>query len=339
MSKIAVLGAGSWGITLAQLLADSENQIVLWEFDPVIAEKLLKERELPSKLPGIKIPESIEITADISNAIRNSFMVLVAVPSQSVRQTCESMVKAKWESSDIICCASKGLEISTHYRMSQIFKEVIGEETADHYCVFSGPTHAEEVSQHCPTSIVAASENREVAQKVQEIFMRPYFRVYTDDDVTGVELGGSLKNVIAIAAGTVNKMGLGDNAMAALITRGLAEITRVGIKMGARPYTFAGLSGLGDLIVTCNSRHSRNRKFGELIGMGKTTEEALEEIGMVVEGIGTARSAKYLKEKYAVELPISDQVSEVLFGGKDPRQAVGDLMRRDAKAEVEIQLM
>ena len=339
MSKIAVLGAGSWGITLARLLADSENQIVLWEFDPAIAEKLRSERELPKKLPDIKIPEHIDITSDITDAITDCFMVLVVVPSQNIRQMLESIVKAKWQSDSIICCASKGLEISTHYRMSQVFKEVIGKDISDRYCILSGPTHAEEVSRKCPTSIVAASENWSVAEKVQEILMRPYFRVYTYDDVIGVELGGAIKNVIAIAAGTASAMGLGDNAMAALITRALAEITRIGVKIGARPQTFAGLSGLGDLVVTCNSRHSRNRRFGELIGKGKSTEEALEEIGMVVEGISTARSTKYLEEKYSVELPISDQIFQVLFEGKDPKQAVGDLMQRDAKVEVENQLM
>ncbi len=328
--KICVLGAGSWGIALSAHLHRAGHDIRLWEHDPAKAEELRQTRENKVLLPGVLLPVDIQITSSMEEVLEGREGVVLAVPSHVVRTTVQKAVFS-WPQSAWVVCATKGLEEDSHLRMSQVLKEYVKNEHL--ISVLSGPSHAEEVSRKMPTTIVASSTNQALAHTVQGVFHSDYFRVYTSPDVIGVELGGSLKNVIAIAAGISDGLGLGDNSKAALMTRGLHEITRLGVALGAQPPTFAGLAGMGDLIVTCCSRHSRNRLLGEKIGKGTTLQQALKEMVMVAEGIKTSHAAVELAQGAQIEVPITQEVYSVLFEGKSAREAVKSLLARSAKSE------
>lgn len=329
MAKISILGAGSWGTALAVLLYNNGHQVLLWSALTEEVSMLREKREQTSKLPGVRLSEEIEITSDLERALREADVAVLAVPSPFTRSTASQMAPFVREGQKIVNVA-KGVEEKTLMTLSDIIEEEIPQADV---AVLSGPSHAEEVGKGIPTTCVVSAGTRETAEYLQSIFMSPVFRVYTTPDMLGVELGGSLKNVIALAAGIADGLGYGDNTKAALITRGIAEIARLGEKMGARRETFYGLSGMGDLIVTCASIHSRNRKAGYLIGQGKTMEEAMKEVKMVVEGVYSARAARELAEKYEVEMPVITEVNRVLFEGKSAAEAVMDLMLRDKKVE------
>ena len=330
MAKISVMGAGSWGTALAILLNNNGHQVILWSALGDEVALLCEKRENPAKLPGVKIPEGILITRDEKLAMDQPDVVILAVPSPFTRSTSKRLAPYVRQG-QIIVNVAKGVEEKTLMTLSEIIEQEI---PCANVCVLSGPSHAEEVSRGLPTTCVVSSHKRATAEYLQEIFMSPVFRVYTTPDILGVELGGALKNVIALAAGTADGLGYGDNTKAALITRGIAEIGRLGVKMGAKAETFAGLSGIGDLIVTCASVHSRNRKAGYLMGKGYTMKQAMDEVKMVVEGVYSAKAAKELAEKYEVEMPIVDEVNKILFEDKPAADAVIDLMLRDKKVEI-----
>ncbi|MCL2219044.1 MAG: NAD(P)-dependent glycerol-3-phosphate dehydrogenase [Chitinispirillia bacterium] len=335
--NIGILGAGSWGIALAVLLHGKGHMLTMWEYSPEAARLLNEQRELPTKLPGIIIPKEVAITNDICELLTFSEVVLCVVPSQTMRQTLKgAAAKTPQEALDKIkgwIMASKGIETGTLELMTDVLTDEIPGLRPDRCAVLSGPSHAEEVSRGIPTTIVAASENQMLAQLIQENFSTTTFRVYTNDDMRGVELAASIKNVIAVAAGIIDGMGFGDNTKGALMTRGIAEMMRLGRKMGAKDSTFSGLAGIGDLITTCISRHSRNRRMGELIAGGLTLEQALSKMTMVAEGVETARSAYALAQKIGIEMPITTEVYKALFEGKPVKEAVRDLMMRDTKPE------
>lgn len=330
MAKVSVMGAGSWGTALAVLLHNNGHEVVLWSALGDEVALLQEKRENPGKLPGVKLPEEIVITDDAESAMENPDVAVLAVPSPFTRSTSKNLAPFVKEG-QIIVNVAKGIEEKTLMTLSEIIEQEIPQANV---CVLSGPSHAEEVGRGLPTTCVVSSKKKETAEYLQEIFMSPVFRVYTTPDILGVELGGALKNVIALAAGTADGLGYGDNTKAALITRGIAEIARLGVKMGAKTETFAGLSGIGDLIVTCASVHSRNRKAGYLMGKGYTMKEAMDEVKMVVEGVYSAKAAKALAEKYQVEMPIVDEVNKLLFEDKPASEAVTDLMQRDRKGEI-----
>ena len=329
MAKVNVLGAGSWGTALSLLLNKNGHQVKLWSALEDEVKLLQEKREHPNKLPGVHIPEAVEITSDLEGCLKDPDVVVLAVPSPFTRSTAKQMAPFVKEG-QIIVNVAKGVEEKTLMTLSEIISQEI---PAADVCVLSGPSHAEEVGREIPTTCVVSAETRKTAEYLQGIFMSPVFRVYTTPDILGVELGGALKNVIALAAGTADGLGYGDNTKAALITRGIAEIARLGTKMGARMETFYGLSGIGDLIVTCASVHSRNRKAGYLMGQGRTMKQAMEEVQMVVEGVYSAKAAKSLAEKYEVDMPIIMEVNKVLFEDKPAADAVRDLMIRDKKVE------
>jgi len=333
MKSITIIGAGSWGTALAVHLNRNNCRISLWEFRPAVAEELRRRRENVELLPGIEIPASIKISSKLENLLSDRVeMLLFVVPSHVLRQVARTVAPLITDA-PLVVSAVKGIENATCKRMSEVLREELPDAVARRIVVLSGPSHAEEVSRQIPTSVVVASYDREVAETVQNVFISPRFRVYTNDDVVGVELGGALKNIIAIAAGISDGLGFGDNAKGALLTRGLTEITRLGISMGAEAITFAGLSGVGDLVTTCMSRFSRNRYVGEEIGKGKPPSEVLEGMVMVAEGVMTTKAAYELARRHHVEMPITNEVHAVLFEDKDPAQAVADLMMRSAKAE------
>lgn len=330
VEKIGVIGGGSWGTSLAILLSKKDYNIDLWIRDYNQCESIKKSRENLKYLPGVVIPKNVNITNDLTETIVNKNILVMAVPSHAIREILEKC-KEYIKSDQIIVNVAKGIENNTLLRISEVVAEVLPENK---YAVLSGPSHAEEVAKDIPTTVVAASEEKETAQYVQDIFMSPKFRVYTNSDVIGVELGGSIKNIIALGAGISDGLGYGDNTKAALMTRGIVEISRLGGKMGANKSTFAGLAGIGDLIVTCTSMHSRNRRAGILIGEGYTIEEAINKVGMVVEGIKTTKSAYELALKYKVEMPITKELYGVLYEGKDVNNSVVNLMLRDKKHEM-----
>lgn len=325
MARISVLGAGSWAMGLALLLNDNGHEVTIWSAVPEEIEQLKKEHENPRYLPGIKIPENIGLSLDLKDSICNRDVIVMAVASKFIRSTAER-IKDLIRPGQVIVNVAKGLESGTLYTPKEIINEVIPQ--ADMY-VLSGPSHAEEVSRRLPTVVTIAGDNPDTARYLQDIFASRVFRVYTSSDTLGLELGGALKNVIALAAGIADGLGYGDNTKAALITRGMKEIARLCLKMGARAETLYGLSGMGDLIVTCASMHSRNRRAGILIGQGKTMDEAISEVHMVVEGIVSAEAARDLALKYGVDMPIVNEVCNVLFNGKSAREAVYELMLRD----------
>lgn len=329
MSKVAVITSGGWGTSLAVLLAGNGHDVRLWSFKKEEADSINAYRENREFLPGIALPEGLVVTSDEEEAVSNCEFIVSTTPSKHVRSVMNRF-SAMLDERHTIINVSKGLEEETLLRLSEVIGEVCPKSRL---AVLSGPSHAEEVSRKIPTTCVAASKDGNTALQVQNLFMSPVFRVYSSSDLIGVEMGGALKNIIALAAGISDGMGYGDNTKAALMTRGIAEIARLGVKMGAELITFSGLAGIGDLIVTCTSTHSRNRRAGILLGQGKSLTEALEEIHMVVEGVNTAHAAKLLAERYSVEMPIIFEVNNALFEGKDPKQAVMDLMTRDRTTE------
>ncbi len=331
--NVAVLGAGSWGIAIARLLIANGHSVRMWEFNKVDCDTLLKDRCHKTKLPGITIPDDILITNDLKEAVDGADYIAFILPSQKIRQVCQSLEPIVSLRSKFINLA-KGLEVDSLQRMSEVIKSTISLASENSIATLSGPSHAEEVSRDIPTSVVVGSRDVDFARQVQALFNGRYFRVYSSQDIIGVELGGSLKNVIAIASGITQGLGFGDNTTGALLTRGLAEISRMGTKLGADPLTFAGLSGVGDLITTCVSKHSRNRYVGEHIGRGEKLKDILEGMTMVAEGVDTCRSAYALSQKYNVEMPITSEVYKVLFEDKPPIDAVSDLMGRSLKEEI-----
>lgn len=333
--SVAVLGAGTWGAVLAHVAAQNDFPVTAWDFFPDVIEKLKADRN-PPNLPAFELDERVQLSSDLEETLTGAQMAVLVVPSTSLRANCETIRERGLASSIktwVVC--SKGVEQQTLLPLHEVVIDVLGDSVRSHVGVLSGPSHAEEVSRGLPTTVTACSENPEVAAEIQRVFFQPRFRVYTHDDVLGVELGGALKNVIAIAAGISDGMGFGDNTRAALITRGLAEIVRLGTAMGARRDTFMGLSGMGDLVVTTSSPHSRNHRFGEYLAQGLTCEEALEEVGMVVEGYATSVSAYELSKKFEVEMPITDAVYHVIHKDLPAREGLERLLARDPKSETE----
>lgn len=329
MAEIGMIGAGSWGTALSVLLSNNGHHVTVWSIMQPEIDMLNKYHEHKDKLPGVKLPEDMTFTTDLAAACSNKDLLVLAVPSPFTRSTSHSM-KDVVSDGQIIVSVAKGIEEKTLDTLSMIISEEIPQSRV---VVLSGPSHAEEVGQGMPTAIVAGCEDLSLAAYVQDIFMSDVFRVYTSDDVYGIQLGAALKNVIALAAGIADGLGYGDNTKAALITRGIHEIARLGEAAGGRRETFQGLTGIGDLIVTCASMHSRNRRAGILIGQGKSYEEAMAEVKQVVEGVYSAKAAVALADKYNVQLPIIGEVNDVLFNGKDPGEAMKDLMNRDRKNE------
>ncbi|MBO4391024.1 MAG: NAD(P)-dependent glycerol-3-phosphate dehydrogenase [Lachnospiraceae bacterium] len=328
MARIGIIGSGTWGTALALLLTDNGHQLTVWSKLPEEIE-YFKEHHENEKLPGVVLPDSVVFTTDLEEAVKDQDLLVLATPSVFSRATAKAM-KPFVKEGQIITSVSKGIEESSLKTLSEQIEEELPQAVVT---VLSGPSHAEEVGKRIPTSVVVGARSEGVAKKVQDIFMSPVFRVYISPDMTGIELGAALKNVIALAAGIADGIGYGDNTKAALITRGMAEIVRLGIQMGGSPHTFYGLSGMGDLIVTCASLHSRNRRAGILIGQGYTMEEAMNTVNQIVEGVYSAKAALGLAEKYNVSMPIVECVNEVLFNGLDPKSAVGVLMMRDKVAE------
>lgn len=329
MANIGVIGAGSWGIALSVLLSNNGHEVKVWS---VIEDeiKMLKENhEHKDKLPGVILSDKITFTTDLKEAVEGKDLLVLAVPSPFVRSTAASLREVVIDG-QIIVNVAKGIEESTLMTLSQIIEEEVPQAEVT---VLSGPSHAEEVGRGIPTTIVVGAKNKKTAEYIQNIFMSQVFRVYISPDVLGIELGAALKNVVALAAGIADGLGYGDNTKAALITRGITEIARLGMAMGGKFETFCGLSGIGDLIVTCASMHSRNRRAGILIGQGKTMDEAMKEVNMVVEGVYSAKAAMELSKKYDVQIPIIEQVNLVLFENKPASEAMKDLMTRDKKIE------
>lgn len=327
--KIAVIGSGGWGTAIAILLAENGNDVYLWSWQQAETDRLDSDRENKEFLPGVPLNERIVCSHDMGECVLDAELIVTAVPSPATRTTAKQLSRYVKAGQKIINI-SKGLENDTLKRLSEVYNEEIPQAEIS---VMSGPSHAEEVSRGLPTTNVVASENPETAKFIQNAFMRENFRVYTSQDIVGVELGGALKNVIALCAGISDGLGYGDNTKAALMTRGLAEMARLGVKMGAREETFMGLSGMGDLIVTCTSMHSRNRRAGILLGKGKNLEQTLEEIHMVVEGVNTAAAAYKLGQKYGESMPITEEANAILFEGKNAREAVNSLMTREKRTE------
>lgn len=331
--KIAVIGAGGWGIALAHVLSGNGHDVTIWSRSKEHADRLDRDRSDERVLPGVIIDNDVNITSDLKEAIDGSSFIIMVVPSAHIRETASKMkdlVVTQPYGRQIIVNCSKGIERDTHELMTDVIKDEIPGACV---AVLSGPSHAEEVGRGMPTTIVAGADERESAERVQDIFMNRFFRVYVNPDVRGIEIGGALKNVIALAAGIADGLGYGDNTKAALITRGEAELTRLGLSMGGKRETFNGLSGMGDLIVTCASMHSRNRRAGILIGQGYTMQQAMDEVKTTVEGVYSARAALELSKEYGIDMPIVEQVNAVLFDGKSAGDAVGDLMLRDKKTE------
>ena len=333
-SRIAILGAGSWGTALAISLAHGGHDVRLWARRAEAAAEMGRTRRNEPYLPGAEIPPGVAVTSDLDGAVGGADVWVVAVPSQTVRAVVARLADRVGRDTTVVSVA-KGIENRTLLTTSAVLRDVLPAADPDRIGVLYGPSHAEEVARGRPTSVVAAFRQRATAEAVQALFMRPTLRVYANADLVGVEVGGSVKNVMAIAAGMSDGLGLGDNAKAALVTRGLAEITRLGLAMGAQAPTFAGLAGLGDLVVTCFSQHSRNRAFGERVGHGETRAEALGHSTMVVEGVRTTESVRALAQRHGVEMPITDAVYAILFEGLDPADAVGHLMERDPTQEDE----
>lgn len=331
--KVAVLGAGGWGIAVSNLLNSNGHKIGLWEFDPAVCRNLIASRKLPSKLPGVRIDDNIQITNELREAAENVDFVCCVIPAQYLRSALKKLVGISMTKPSVFVNLAKGIEVGTLHRMSEVLAEELPESHRQGICTLSGPSHAEEVARNIPTAVTAASEDIKIAEQVQLLFTAANFRVYTSSDIIGVELAGSLKNVIALAAGMLDGLGLGDNTRGALLTRGLVEIARMGVKMGADPLTFSGLSGVGDLVTTCLSKHSRNRFVGEQIGRGRKLKDVLAKMPMVAEGVETTKSAFALSDKLGVEMPITTEVYRVLFEDKSPGAAITDLMTRELKSE------
>lgn len=329
MAKVSLIGAGSWGTALSKVLADNGHEVLVWSILEDEVKMLTEKREHTSKLPGVRLPDSIVYTTDLKAACTGQDAIIMAVPSAFLRSTARSM-KEFVAPGQMIVDVSKGLEEDTCMIPTEVLEDEIPGCVA---CVLSGPSHAEEVGREMTTTLVAGARKKEDAEMIQNLFMCDYLRVYTSSDLLGIELGGALKNVIALAAGIADGLGQGDNAKAAIITRGISEISRLGRAIGGKQESFSGLTGIGDLIVTCASMHSRNRRAGILIGQGKSMQEAMDEVQMVVEGVYSAKAARKLAEKYQISMPIVTAVNEVLFEGKSAADALVELMIRDKKPE------
>ncbi|MGG1876922.1 NAD(P)H-dependent glycerol-3-phosphate dehydrogenase [Paenibacillus cisolokensis] len=332
--KIAVLVAGSWGTALASVLASNQLDVALWTRTEEQAKEINERHTNERYLPGVELSPRIRATSVMEEAVSGSSAVIIVAPSSAMRAVSKQL-KRCWNERMLVVHATKGFELESLKRMSTVISEELGCDEG-RVVVLSGPSHAEEVVRRCPTTVVVASSDEQAATAAQDLFMNAYFRVYTNRDMVGVELAGALKNIIALGAGMSDGLGFGDNAKAALLTRGLAEISRIGIELGANPLTFAGLAGIGDLVVTATSQHSRNWRAGSLLGQGKKVDEVLESMGMVVEGIRTTKAAYAISEKYGVQMPIADQLYHVLFKDRAPRSAVEALMGRDPKTEMEM---
>ncbi|WP_033543832.1 NAD(P)H-dependent glycerol-3-phosphate dehydrogenase [Planococcus sp. CAU13] len=333
MEKITVYGAGSWGTALSYVLAQNGHDILLWSHRQDQAEEINRHSN-ERYLKGIKLPENLKATSNLELAVKHADVHVLAVPTKAMREV-SADIAGLIEKPSLFIHVSKGIEPDSLKRVSEMIREEIPEKWIADLVVLSGPSHAEEVVLEHPTTVTAACENTESAERVQDMFMNHYFRVYTNTDVIGVEVGGALKNIIALAVGITDGLGLGDNAKAAIMTRGLAEIARLGVKMGATPLTFSGLTGVGDLIVTCTSRHSRNWRAGNMLGKGKSLDEVLQEMGMVVEGIRTTKAAHQMAKAHDVPMPITEALYSVLFDNVPTEEAVGHLMGRMKKNEME----
>jgi glycerol-3-phosphate dehydrogenase (NAD(P)+) len=331
--NVTVLGAGSWGTTLALLLYSARHNVTLWTYKPDHAQIMVENRINAEFLPDIPLPNDLSITSDLIDSVTDTEMIVAATPTQFVRSVFERISDIDL-SQKVIVNVAKGVENNTLMTISEIIEDCCPSVKPSKQSILSGPSHAEEVSRNIPTAVVAASPSLATAKLVQQTFLTPYFRVYASNDLRGVELGGALKNVIAIAAGIADGIGFGDNTKAALLTRGIVEITRLGVAMGAEPGSFSGLSGIGDLIVTCMSKHSRNRYVGQEIGKGRKLDDIIREMVMVAEGVATAKSVYQLSSAYAIDMPIAKEVYFMLFEGKDPYQATEELMTRDVKIEM-----
>ncbi|MBZ5202282.1 NAD(P)H-dependent glycerol-3-phosphate dehydrogenase [Planomicrobium chinense] len=333
MEKVSVFGAGSWGTALSYVLAQNGHDLLLWTHRAEQADEINNHTN-NRYLKNIQLPETLKATADLKQTVEHSDVYVLAVPTKAIREVCAS-IKENLNKKALFVHVSKGIEPDSLKRISEMIREEIPEQWIEDVVVLSGPSHAEEVVLEHPTTVTAACENTKSAERIQDLFMNNYFRVYTNTDVIGVEIGGALKNIIALAVGITDGLGYGDNAKAALMTRGLAEIARLGVKMGATPLTFSGLSGVGDLIVTCTSVHSRNWRAGNMLGKGKSIDEVLEEMGMVVEGIRTTKAAYQLSQKHGVPMPITAALYAVLFEDVSTDEAVERLMGRMKKNEME----
>lgn len=333
MEKVSVYGAGSWGTALSYVLAQNNHDLLLWTHRAEQAEEI-NQHTNNRYLEGIRLPENLKATSDMDKAVAHADIHVLAVPTKAIREVCAD-IKKRINKKSLFVHVSKGIEPDSLKRISEMIREEIPEEWIEEIVVLSGPSHAEEVVLEHPTTVTAACEDTKAAERIQDLFMNQYFRVYTNTDVIGVEIGGALKNIIALAVGITDGLGYGDNAKAAIITRGLSEIARLGVKMGATPLTFSGLTGVGDLIVTCTSPHSRNWRAGNMLGKGKTLEEVLEAMGMVVEGIRTTKAAHQLAKAYGVPMPITDSLYAVLFEDVSTTEAVENLMGRMKKNEME----
>jgi glycerol-3-phosphate dehydrogenase (NAD(P)+) len=329
MSKAAFLGGGSFGTALSMLLSKKGVEVSLWDREIEVVEEINNKRTNEKYLKNIHIPEGVVATNDIVEAMEGAEYLILAVPSHIIRILCRN-IKDHVKKEQVLVTVAKGIEEDSLKRISEIISEELPNNPV---VILSGPSHAEEVAAEIPTTVVASSKQMVYAEKVQDLFMTSRFRVYTNEDLVGVEIGGAVKNIIALAAGVSDGIGYGDNTKAALMTRGMSEIMRIGTKLGGKKETFAGLTGMGDLIVTCTSMHSRNRRAGILIGSGVPVEEAIKQIGMVVEGIKACKAFYHLKEKEGISMPITDVLYQVLFNGKDPKQGVAELMNRDKKDE------
>lgn len=332
--KIAVLGPGSWGTALAQVLVENGHEVILWGKNPEQVKEINQQHTNHHYLPDLTLPEELKATTSLVEAITGADALLFVIPTKAMREVAHEAAKII-QNKPYIIHASKGLEQKSHKRISEVLAEEIPTDKRQEIIVLSGPSHAEEVAVHDITTITAASPSLEAATYVQTLFMNDYFRIYTNDDVIGVELGAALKNIIALGAGAMVGLGFGDNAKAAIMTRGLAEISRLGVALGANPLTFIGLSGVGDLIVTCTSVHSRNWRTGQLLGQGKKLEEILANMGMIVEGVATTKAALELAQQLGVEMPITEAIYSVLYEGKDIQIAAKDIMLRDGRIENE----
>lgn len=329
--SIAVIGAGSWGSALSIVLNSNGHRVDLWMRSQEQLEQIKTTGKNQRYLKDVEIPSTIRLSNDLEATLQDKDIILLSVPTQSIRDVINK-IKPHLSKEQVLINVAKGLELQSKFRISEIVAQELGNQP---FVVLSGPSHAEEASRGMPTTVVSTSKEKRWAEYIQDIFSNEYFRVYTNPDIIGVELGGSLKNVIAFGAGISDGLGYGDNAKAALMTRGIREIARLGEAMGAEISTFSGLSGIGDLIVTCTSMHSRNRRAGILIGQGKSFEDTLEEVGMVVEGIKTTESAYELSKFYNIEMPITEQIYQVIYNGVDPKEAVVRLMSRRKKNEME----
>lgn len=332
MSKIGILSTGSWAIGIASVLLENGHQVMMWGRDAGEVNALKTTGSNPGFLKGYQLVGDISFSTNMAEVVGDVDYVVNAIPTQGIRQAILDQGTPPMRSDTVIVNVAKGIEIGTEARIEEIFKALYPNHV---YAVLSGPSHAEEVVLKMPTTLVAAARSRNLSEAIQDMFMTPYLRVYAHPDVLGVELSGALKNIIAVGAGVCDGMGYGDNAIAALITRGIAEIKRLGVAMGAMPQTFDGLAGIGDLIVTCTSQHSRNRRCGVLIGTGSTLAEAQGEIGMAIEGVATVKATYALKQRYQVEMPIVENLYRVLYEDFDPKEAVMALMLRQRKHEVE----